>query len=128
VTVEISGRASVAGLVSALDGQRTRVELATPGAVEDAAKTLGRVYQAVGDKRSGRMVGSYRYRMTGAYEAEAGPTIVYGRRNEIGFHGPDSDGRHFHQRGHYGLRLAVDVAGPEIAAQFVRVWMQAVNG
>lgn len=125
--MEISGLADVSRTVAALQDMVSRVEAATPEAVAESAELLGNVYRAVGDKRTGRMVGSYTYRMTGPYSAEAGPTVVYGRRNEIGFRGPDSIGRRFHQRGHHGLEHAVDVARPAINAKHVEVWMEAIG-
>lgn len=44
-----------------------------------------------------------------------GPTVVYARRIELGFHGPDSLGRVYHQGPHPYLKPAVQDSLPGIA-------------
>lgn len=36
----------------------------------------------------------------GRWESRTGPSVIYARRIELGFHGADSLGRHYNQSGH----------------------------
>jgi hypothetical protein len=48
------------------------------------------------------------------WEAGIGPTVIYGRRIELGFHGADSRGRHFDQPGYPYMRPAFQSVGPRV--------------
>jgi HK97 gp10 family phage protein len=64
----------------------------------------------------------------GSYMALIGPTVIYGRRVELGFHGADSLGRHYDQEGrpYLGDAYAEAMAGP-LSAIFTKHWSLAVS-
>lgn len=61
--------------------------------------------------------------------ARIGPTAVFGRRLEIGYHGTDTLGRGpYHAPGYHFLSRAVREAAHPLEALFARVWAGAVGG
>jgi len=93
--------------VAALEAMDARVDAATGTAVRDGALIIQRQAQTNASGRPGPRVitGTLRrsirvdgpHRIGTAWEARVGPTVVYGRRVELGFDGTDSLGRTYHQ-------------------------------
>lgn len=69
--------------------------------------------------------------MTGdvnAYKAQVGPSTVYSRRLELGFDGPDSLGRVFHQRPRPFMRPGRQNALPKVLGLARRRFAAAIKG
>jgi hypothetical protein len=68
----------------------------------------------------------------GVFTAKGGPTVVFGRRAEIGFHGVDSIGRNYSSPGAPGHRFFVRgveaVAAGKGLEEFVRRVAAAIEG
>lgn len=63
----------------------------------------------------------------GAFMSKTGPTVVYGRRIELGFHGTDSIGRHYNQSGRPFMRPGIKDAESGIAELAQRHWAEALR-
>jgi hypothetical protein len=89
---------------AALDRLGERVVSAGGDADGETARLFNATASGLAPHRSGRLAGSFRVdgpRFDGLkWTAKVGPTVVYGRREAIGFHGPDSIGRRYHEAGH----------------------------
>lgn len=118
-------------LDSAIDAIAERAQAATRAAVAEAAHvieraakqrapvdtgTLRRSIRVVGPKAAGR-----------AWIAKVGPTAVYGRRVELGFHGTDSLGRSYNQEGRPYLGPAFAATRAEVTRVFRRRWASAMR-
>ena len=62
-----------------------------------------------------------------AYRSETGPTVAYGRRIELGFHGADSRGRHYDQQPYPFMQPGFDDAGPVIDVIATTAWFGATR-
>lgn len=78
-------------------------------------------------RRSGRVRGPYR-RTPDRAEAQVGPTVIYARRFELGFVGPDSLGRIFPYRPRPTWKPARIESKPLIEAIFVARFREALKG
>jgi len=63
----------------------------------------------------------------GKYTISVAPTMIYGRRIELGFTGTDSLGRHFNQPPYAYLQPGVDKALPVIPRIFRDAWGAALG-
>lgn len=63
----------------------------------------------------------------GSYQVKVGPSVLYGRRVELGFTGTDSLGRSFNQRAYPYFTPAFEAALPELDGIFTRAWARAVE-
>ena len=54
----------------------------------------------------------------GGWRTKVGPTVIYSRRIELGFHGTDSRGRHYNARGYPYFEPAFR----SVAATLPRIW------
>ena len=62
----------------------------------------------------------------GQWTVSIAPTMVYGRRIELGFHGTDSIGRHYNQPGYPFLKPGLDKAIPVLPRIFADTWARAL--
>ena len=106
------------------------VRIGAAGAV--AVKTAALAVQASGMVRtpvqSGTLRRSWHTTSVGPYEANVGPTMIYARRIELGFEGPDSLGRVYHQAPKPYVRPAYDETFPQIRPFFVTSIAAAIRG
>ncbi len=63
----------------------------------------------------------------GIYQARVAPTVIYGRRMELGFHGTDSLNRHYNQRAYPFLKPGLDKAIPQLESVFAAAWQRAMH-
>lgn len=61
------------------------------------------------------------------YMAQVGPSVIYGRRIELGFHGTDSLGRNYNQQSYPYLRPALETVGPRLEAIMAQAWAEAIE-
>ena len=116
----------------AFDALITRVQAAGPKAGNLSAQLL----KATGMKRtpvlSGTLRRSWKVDVTagiGVYAARVGPTMIYARRQELGFKGPDSIGRVYkHDPGWPYVRPAQLEALPKIQALTKTIYTTAIGG
>lgn len=57
-----------------------------------------------------------------------GPTVIYSRRIELGFHGADSRGRHYDQPGYPYFGPAWHAVAPRMTAIYAAHWRRALTG
>ncbi len=62
------------------------------------------------------------------WQTQVGPTAVYGRRVELGFHGTDSLGRHFNQPGYPYFTPSWNMVAPRMTAIYAAHWRKALTG
>jgi HK97 gp10 family phage protein len=113
----------------ALDAMVARVEAAT---VRMSALAAG-IVQAAAQRNAPVVTGTLRRSITMDPEGDAvyrvGPTVIYGRRIELGFMNKrDSLGRLFHQQPHPYLRPAVESSRGPIMNMALREFARAVRG
>ncbi len=81
---------------------------------------------------TGRLRGSIRstgvQRLAGGWTSAVGPTVVYGRRVELGFKGTDSIGRKYNQPAYPYFGPGVKEVRLRVAAISTRNWAAAING
>lgn len=86
-----------AAFQAALTQMMERIAVASGAAVKTAALAV----QAAGMRhtpvKSGTLRRSWRTESAGPYEVFVGPTMIYARRIELGYKGPDSLGRVYNQ-------------------------------
>lgn len=63
----------------------------------------------------------------GVWRQSVAPTMIYGRRIELGFQGQDSLGRNYNQRAYPYLRPAVKRATPQLQPLFAAAWRRAIE-
>jgi len=63
----------------------------------------------------------------GSYQARIAPTVIYGRRQELGFHGQDSLGRHYNQSGRPFLSTGLNKSLPLLQGVFSAAWQAAMR-
>ena len=63
----------------------------------------------------------------GSYQARIAPTVIYGRRQELGFHGADSLGRVYNQRGRPFLSTGLNRSIPQLQGVFSAAWQAAMR-
>ncbi|MHB8671101.1 MAG: HK97 gp10 family phage protein [Acidimicrobiales bacterium] len=93
--------------------------------IESRAKALAPVRQGT-LRRSISVKGPRPVGATG-WEAEVGPTVIYGRRRELGFHGADRLGRHYNDPGRPYLGPAFRETAAELSAIYAAAWAKAVS-
>ena len=117
-----------AAFQAALTQMMERIAVASSAAVKTAALAV----QAAGMKHtkvvSGSLRRSWRTESQGPYAAFVGPTMIYARRIELGFEGPDSLGRVYHQAPKPYVRPAYDETFPQIRPFFVTSIAAAIRG
>jgi hypothetical protein len=64
----------------------------------------------------------------GVYATRVGPSVIYARRFELGYTGPDSLGRVFAQAPRPFMMPAVKEARPAVAALAAAEWTRAIRG
>ena len=93
---------------AALAAMVVRVQVAAVQAAADAAHLVEAATKQRAPVRTGTLRRSVLSRVLAAGDGvtaySVGPTTVYGRRIELGFHGPDSLGRVYHQGPHAYLK------------------------
>ena len=113
---------------AAITQMMERIAVASSAAVKTAALAV----QAAGMKHtkvvSGSLRRSWRTESQGPYAAFVGPTMIYARRIELGFEGPDSLGRVYHQAPKPYVRPAYDETFPQIRPFFVTSIAAAIRG
>jgi Bacteriophage HK97-gp10, putative tail-component len=113
---------------AALDALLGRIRAAGHDVVAQGAAALAGAGMARTHVRSGTLRRSWRAEVQGL-TAEVGPTTVYARRQELGFHGPDSLGRIFtHDPGWPYVRPTFEATGPKIRALAVSRLAEAIGG
>ena len=63
----------------------------------------------------------------GSYQARIAPTVIYGRRQELGFHGQDSLGRTYNQSGRPYLSTGLNRSLPLLQGVFSAAWQAAMR-
>ena len=66
----------------------------------------------------------------GSYQARIAPTVIYGRRMELGFHGTDSLGRNYSnpgQRAYPYLSTGLNRSIPQLQGVFAAAWQAAMR-
>ena len=76
--------------------------------------------------RSVRVVSVTRLRV-GSWESRTGPTVIYGRRIELGFDGADSLCRVYHQPPYPSLQPGLEDAAPKLSAIYTAEWAKALR-
>ena len=116
-----------AAFQAALTQMMERIAVASSAAVKTAALAV----QAAGMKRtkvvSGSLRRSWRTESQGPYAAFVGPTMIYARRVELGFFGPDSLGRVYKQPPRPYVRPAYDEMLPKIRPFFISAISAAIR-
>lgn len=116
---------------AAMDKIIAGAEEATRGAVAEAAHLI----EAKAKENAPVVTGTLRRSIVvtgpvptghGSFSATVGPTVIYGRRIELGFHGTDSIGRHYDQSGHPYFQPGFDSAKAEMPAIFERHWAEGM--
>jgi hypothetical protein len=64
----------------------------------------------------------------GVYATRVGPSVIYARRFELGYTGPDTLGRVFAQQPRPFMTPAVREARPAVAALAATEWARAIRG
>src|SRR5258708_5251694 len=64
----------------------------------------------------------------GGWQTKVGPTVIYGRRIELGFHGADSLGRAYNHHGYSYFGPAYARVTPMIPAIYAKHWARALSG
>lgn len=103
-------------------------EIATKGAmlVEAAAKKRAPVRS--GTLRRSVITKDLGSGGVGIYSTEVGPTVIYARRVALGFHGPDSLGRVYHQAGNDYWGPAVSETATGFHDLAAATWAAAIGG
>lgn len=107
-------QAGVDGLIVRLRAATER--LATDGALIAQGHAMDRAPVRSGTLRRSLHTEPARSDGAGGFHAYMGPTVIYARRIELGFHGRDSIGRVYDQYGEPYVRPAFERARPEIMA------------
>jgi hypothetical protein len=63
----------------------------------------------------------------GGWMAQVGPSEVYGRRVELGFHGTDSLGRKYDQDGNPYMERGFARVAPQLPEVFAGAWAEAMG-
>ena len=116
-----------AGTLAALDALIVRIRAAEAAAVKGAAL----IVQSAGMEKtpvlSGTLRRSWKMESKGL-AAFVGPTMVYARRIELGFKGPDSLGRVYNQAPNPYVKPALDESLPAIQSYVSTTFARAVTG
>lgn len=125
----------IKGLSEVLDGLTrigARVAAATPAATLEAAHLVQKAAMAEAPVLTGTLRRSIHTEgplaSVGGAMAQVGPSVIYARRIELGFHGADSLGRHFDQSGDPYLQRGYESTIDQIAEVYARAWAKAVAG
>ena len=112
---------------AAITQMMERIAVASSAAVKTAALAV----QAAGMKYtkvvSGSLRRSWRTESQGPYAAFVGPTMIYARRVELGFSGPDSLGRVYKQPPRPYVRPAYTETLPKIRPFFISAISAAIR-
>ena len=115
-----------AAFQAALTQMMERIAVASGAAVKTAALAV----QAAGMQHTKAVSGtnrrSWRTEAKGPYAAFVGPTMIYSRRLELGFKGPDSLGRVYNQAPKPYVRPAFEEVLPRIRPLFVAAIREAI--
>lgn len=118
--------AALAAMVLRVEAEAARVATEAAHLIEAAAKQrapvrTGTLRRSITSRSGfGREVGDVGYSVA--------PTVVYARRIELGFEGPDSLGRIYHQQGNPYLKPAVHESIAPITGLFQRRMVAAIRG
>lgn len=63
----------------------------------------------------------------GVWKARVAPTVIYGRRMELGFHGQDSLGRTYNQRAYPFMRPGLQKSIGQLDGVFAAAWNTALH-
>ena len=119
---------------AALDALMVRIEAAGAVGVKAAALLAQRIGLAKTPVKSGTLRRSWRTESLdpgvglGTYAARVGPTMVYARRIELGFRGPDKLGRVYDQAPHPYVQPALVEARPQMRGVVVSAISKAITG
>lgn len=113
---------------AALEALAARIRAAGHDVVAQGALALVGAGMAHTKVVEGTLRRSWRAEIQGT-TAEVGPTTVYARRQELGFHGPDSLGRVFtHDPGWPYVRPAYEATTPKIRSLALTRLAEAIGG
>lgn len=123
----------VSATLRGLDSLSRQAELAAATATRKAAEQVARRMALAAPRRSGALASSMRVEGPqkigpGTWASRVGPTVIYGRRIELGYHGTDARGRSYHQRGHDFFRPAVRDELAVYAGMLAEEWGSAIEG
>lgn len=118
------------------------VERASAEARAAVAEAAGELEKAAKQNASGRpgpnvVTGTLRRSIThdpitpwgvGGWQTKVGPTVIYGRRIELGFHGVDSIGRNYNQGPFPYFAPAFESVRTRIPAIYAKHWAAALSG
>lgn len=121
-----------AAFKAALDAMAARVQASTPRLVGESLAMVQRAGQARTRVQSGTLRRSWRIEgpveLDGVASGKVGPTMIYARRIELGFVGPDSLGRVFNQAARPYVKPAVLESIPQIRERWTRGLGKAIRG
>lgn len=128
VTIAFTGVREFEAAVTKL---QSNMAAATRAAVAEAGHTIQAAAQGQAPVVTGTLRRSIRTRPLTSFgmlgwETDVGPTVVYGRRVELGFHGNDALGRAYSQDGQPYLAPAFADVAPELALIFQAHWRRAM--
>lgn len=113
--------------LAALDALIERVRAAGPEVVGKGALAIQAAGMARTHVRSGTLRRSWHVEVDGNV-AQVGPTTVYARRQELGFHGADALGRVYDETGWPYVRPAFDETAPRLNDFAVAKLTEAIGG
>ena len=117
-----------AAFQAAVDALIARVHAAGAVAVKKATLAIQAAGMANTKVVSGSNRRSWRMEEAGPFAAFTGPTMVYSRRLELGFKGPDSLGRVYNQAPNPYVRPAYDSMLPQVRPFFIAAISGALRG
>lgn len=117
---------------AALDAMQARVRASTPRLVAEGLVIVQKAGQARTKAVSGTLRRSWRIEgpVVGDDTAsgKVGPTVIYARRIELGFRGPDSLGRVYDQAGKPYVKPTVLESIPKVRQRWARGLGKAIRG
>ena len=132
--IEISG---VSGFEAGIDALLEAVQAATRAAVVSGAHLIeAQAKQSMNGPGPQVRTGTLRRSIgvvdttqlgAGIYQSRIAPTVIYGRRQELGFHGQDSLGRHYNQIGRPYMSTGLNRATPLLEGVFTAAWQTAMR-
>lgn len=120
-----------AAFQAAMDAMLARVQAAAAGIANDAALVVEAAAKQRTPVQGGTLRRSYETEPGGSLGdvyARVGPTMVYARRVELGFHGADSLGRVYDQQPRPYLKPAIEQVRDPVMAMARRRVAAAIRG